>query len=56
MKVPVFGISGCTCSGKTSVVQMLTDVFPKAVIFNQDNYYFPVDDKRLSISIGFIRL
>lgn len=42
----VVGISGATCSGKTTVVRLLKSVFPSATTFNQDGYYHPIDDTR----------
>ena len=46
MKKMVVGISGSTCSGKTTLVEMLKQVFPHSVVFNQDHYYFLEDDTR----------
>jgi len=45
-KSGVIGISGATSGGKTTITKWLKTIFPSATIFNQDFYYFPVDDKR----------
>ena len=33
------GLSGATCSGKTSVASMLERLFTRCVVINQDKYY-----------------
>ncbi|XP_076763053.1 nicotinamide riboside kinase [Xylocopa sonorina] len=42
----VFGISGATCSGKTSLANRLQKELKNSVIVHQDNYFLPVDDPR----------
>ena len=34
------GLSGATCSGKTSVASMLKKVLPHCMVINQDTYYY----------------
>ncbi|XP_050300954.1 nicotinamide riboside kinase 1 [Anthonomus grandis grandis] len=45
-KIIVVGISGATCSGKTTVAKELNKLLPNSKIFCQDDYFFPVDDSR----------
>lgn len=42
----VVGISGATCSGKTTLALKLKKLFPKSKIFHQDDYFLEVDDPR----------
>ncbi|KAL6440742.1 hypothetical protein ACFW04_003294 [Cataglyphis niger] len=42
----VVGISGATCSGKSTLAKMIRDNFPKSVIVRQDDYFLPADDPR----------
>nr|XP_033333729.1 nicotinamide riboside kinase 1 [Megalopta genalis] len=42
----VFGISGCTCSGKTTLTNQLKKKFGNSVLICQDSYYFPINDPR----------
>ncbi|XP_044761030.1 nicotinamide riboside kinase 1 [Coccinella septempunctata] len=42
----VIGISGATCSGKTTLALELQKLFPKSRIFHQDDYFLEVDDPR----------
>ncbi|XP_050446890.1 nicotinamide riboside kinase 1 [Cataglyphis hispanica] len=42
----VVGISGATCSGKSTLAKMIRDNFPKSVIVSQDDYFLPADDPR----------
>jgi uridine kinase len=42
----VVGVSGSTCSGKTTLVALLKNLFPNSKVFNQDQYYFLEDDPR----------
>jgi len=37
------GISGATCSGKTSVAAMLENILPSCKVINQDTYYHEDD-------------
>ncbi|XP_014228256.1 nicotinamide riboside kinase 1 [Trichogramma pretiosum] len=46
MKYLVIGISGPTCSGKTSVSKKVHEHFKDSVLINQDSYFLPEDDKR----------
>ena len=41
----VVGISGTTCSGKTTLAKSLLKTFPKAHYINQDEYFLPIDHK-----------
>ena len=40
------GLSGATCSGKTSVASMLEKVLPSCMVINQDNYYYEEDSEK----------
>lgn len=42
----VLGISGATCSGKTSLVNRLHKELKNSVFICQDNYFLPADDPR----------
>lgn len=42
----VLGISGATCSGKTSLVNRLHKELKNSVLVCQDNYFLPTDDPR----------
>ncbi|XP_076656350.1 nicotinamide riboside kinase [Halictus rubicundus] len=42
----VLGISGATCSGKTSLINRLHKELKNSVLVCQDNYFLPVDDPR----------
>ncbi|XP_076288369.1 nicotinamide riboside kinase [Lasioglossum baleicum] len=42
----VLGISGATCSGKTSLVNRLHKELKNSVLICQDNYFLPADDPR----------
>lgn len=42
----VLGISGATCSGKTSLANRLHKEFKNSIIIHQDNYFLPIDDPR----------
>ncbi|KAL1517422.1 hypothetical protein ABEB36_001189 [Hypothenemus hampei] len=44
--VLIVGISGATCSGKTTIARELHETFKNSILFSQDNYYLPVDDPR----------
>ncbi|KZC13480.1 PREDICTED: nicotinamide riboside kinase 1 [Dufourea novaeangliae] len=46
MKWIVLGISGATCSGKTSLVNRLQTELKNSVVIHQDHYFLPVDDPR----------
>jgi len=39
------GISGASCSGKTTLAKLLRATFPWASVIHQDAYYFPNDPK-----------
>eukprot|EP00088_Acartia_fossae_P070911 TRINITY_DN9609_c0_g1_i1.p1 TRINITY_DN9609_c0_g1~~TRINITY_DN9609_c0_g1_i1.p1 ORF type:complete len:223 (+),score=24.98 TRINITY_DN9609_c0_g1_i1:349-1017(+) len=39
----VLGLSGATCSGKTSICNILQRIFTNAKVFNQDAYYWKED-------------
>lgn len=45
-KVLVVGISGVTCSGKTTTAMELKKILPDATDFCQDDYYWPVDSPK----------
>lgn len=42
----VVGISGATCSGKTTTALQLHRLLPRSRIFSQDNYFLPVNDPK----------
>ncbi|XP_029661711.1 nicotinamide riboside kinase 1 [Formica exsecta] len=42
----VIGISGATCSGKSTLANKILDNFPKSVMVRQDDYFLPSDDPR----------
>ncbi|XP_076172269.1 nicotinamide riboside kinase [Ptiloglossa arizonensis] len=42
----ILGISGTTCSGKTSLVNQLHKELKNSFIIHQDNYFFSMDDPR----------
>jgi len=42
----VLGISGATCSGKTTICNILRRIFVNSRVFNQDDYYWKEDDSR----------
>lgn len=42
----VVGISGATCSGKTTLADKIRDNFPGSVMLRQDDYFLPPDDPR----------
>ncbi|XP_066250207.1 nicotinamide riboside kinase 1 [Euwallacea similis] len=44
--VLVVGISGATCSGKTTTAKQLRELLPNSIVFSQDNYFFPIDSPR----------
>lgn len=39
----VVGISGATCSGKSTLAHKLHSAFPGSILINQDDYFHPVD-------------
>lgn len=39
----IVGISGVTCSGKTSLSNEIRKHLPDSVIVNQDDYFYPID-------------
>ncbi|XP_076272093.1 nicotinamide riboside kinase 1 [Rhynchophorus ferrugineus] len=45
-KVLVLAICGATCSGKTSTANELNKLLPNSKVFNQDDYFFDVNDSR----------
>lgn len=46
LKLIVVGISGATCSGKTTIAKELHKILAHSRIFCQDDYYLPVGDPR----------
>lgn len=46
----IIGVSGATCSGKTSLIQLLTKCLPNGIGIHQDDYYFPVDSPRHQVN------
>ncbi|KAL0116133.1 hypothetical protein PUN28_011180 [Cardiocondyla obscurior] len=42
----VVGISGATCSGKSTLADMLHKKFPTSIMLRQDDYFLPSDDSR----------
>lgn len=42
----IIGISGATCSGKTSLTNRLCEELKNCVTINQDAYFWPIDDPR----------
>ncbi|XP_033209137.1 nicotinamide riboside kinase 1 [Belonocnema kinseyi] len=42
----VIGISGATCSGKTSLARRLHKNLKNSILIEQDTYFLPVDDPR----------
>lgn len=42
----VVGISGATCSGKSTLVNKIYDNFPTSIMVRQDDYFLPPDDPR----------
>ncbi|CAK9819045.1 Nicotinamide riboside kinase 1 [Anthophora quadrimaculata] len=42
----VLGISGATCSGKTSLANRLHKELENSIVIHQDNYFLPIDDPR----------
>lgn len=42
----VVGISGATCSGKSTLANKIHDNFSKSVMVRQDDYFLPLDDPR----------
>jgi nicotinamide/nicotinate riboside kinase len=42
----VIGISGATCSGKSTLASKIHKNFPRSVMIRQDDYFLPPDDLR----------
>ncbi|XP_043471748.1 nicotinamide riboside kinase 1 [Leptopilina heterotoma] len=42
----VIGISGVTCSGKTTLARKLHQDFKNSILFEQDTYFLPIDNPR----------
>lgn len=42
----VIGISGATCSGKSTLAKKIRENFPTSVMLRQDDYFLPPDDPR----------
>ncbi|XP_029041494.1 nicotinamide riboside kinase 1 isoform X1 [Osmia bicornis bicornis] len=42
----VIGITGATCSGKTTLANRLQKELKNSIIVHQDNYFWPIDDPR----------
>nr|XP_034178747.1 nicotinamide riboside kinase 1 isoform X1 [Osmia lignaria] len=40
----VIGITGATCSGKTTLANRLQKELKNSIIVHQDNYFWPIDD------------
>lgn len=41
----VVGISGASCTGKTTLTKLLKATYPWASVIHQDQYYYPNDPK-----------
>jgi uridine kinase len=37
----IVAISGCTCSGKSTLAQLLQSIFPKSVVLHEDGFLKP---------------
>ncbi|XP_014215704.1 nicotinamide riboside kinase 1 [Copidosoma floridanum] len=46
MKWIIIGISGLTCSGKTTIAKKIQETLEDSVLISQDNYFLSVDDPR----------
>ncbi|XP_076238192.1 nicotinamide riboside kinase 1 isoform X1 [Calliopsis andreniformis] len=42
----VLGLSGATCSGKTTLAKRLQKELKNTVVIHQDDYFWPIDDPR----------
>lgn len=42
----VIGISGATCSGKSTLANRIRDNFPGSIMVRQDDYFLPLNDPR----------
>lgn len=42
----IIGISGATCSGKTSLARKLHENLKNSILIEQDTYFLPLDDPR----------
>lgn len=42
----VVGISGATCSGKSTLADEIRNNFPTSIMLRQDDYFLPVNDPR----------
>lgn len=51
--VTTVGLAGATCSGKTTLSQMLAEIFPSSVAINQDQFYWPDDHPNHVLLDGF---
>ena len=49
MKLKLIGISGCSCSGKTTLAEWLVSSLPaeRSIHINMDNFYLPKDSNHL---------
>ena len=48
----IIGISGATCSGKTTLANALQKVFPNSLALNQDKFYWPEDSVKHKLAEG----
>lgn len=48
----IIGISGATCSGKTTLANALNRVIPNSIALNQDQYYWHDDSKNHVLAEG----
>lgn len=37
----IVGLSGCSCSGKSTLARLLRDVFPGCLVVHEDDFYKP---------------
>lgn len=42
----IIGISGATCSGKSSLAIRIHESHPHSILIKQDDYFLPIDDPR----------
>jgi nicotinamide/nicotinate riboside kinase len=40
-KAIIVGISGASCSGKTTLARLLRDIFPNSFVIHEDDFYKP---------------
>lgn len=51
-KVVVVGLSGPSCSGKTTIALSLIKLFPRTVVVHQDDYYKPDEQIPIHAEVG----